>query len=347
MQAWKKVQVQVQVQVKEEFLYDLLRNPKSYNATMPQQKKTTFPENVFPILEKLNDQKIIVACSGWSDSMVLLDLLREKREKRKEKNGGSIKNAPLSRGVKNENESGGFSGQIIVVHVHHGLRDSADRDEKIVRDYCKKHALEFEVLHTDIKKEAKKTKTTIEECARNIRKAWLEEIRMKHDANYILTAHHADDQTETILYRLVKWTNITGLAWIQELSGVYFRPLLWVKKKDILAYAKKNKIPFGHDETNDDTSIPRNLIRHEVIPRLETINPEAGNALARLSKNAQDLKSGFDEFFKKELESCPPSPWDVSAGVLTKEEGGRKVMIKFGGLGKRGASRKNEERGVL
>ena len=86
---------------------------------------------------------------------------------------------------------------------------------------------------------------------------------------------------------------------------MYFRPLLSVKKKDILAYAKKNKIPFGHDETNDDTSIPRNLLRNEVIPRLENINPEAGIALARLSKNAQELKSGFDEFFKKELESCP------------------------------------------
>jgi len=72
--------------------------------------------------------------------------------------------------------------------------------------------LEFEILHADIKKEAKKTKTTIEECARNIRKAWLEEIRVKHSANYILTAHHADDQTETILYRLIKGTSITGLS---------------------------------------------------------------------------------------------------------------------------------------
>ena len=72
-----------------------------------------------------------------------------------------------------------------------------------------------------------------------------------------------------------------------------------MKKKDILAYAKKNKIPFGHDETNDDTSIPRNLLRHEVIPKLEMINAEVGIALSRLSKNAQELKSGFDEFFTK------------------------------------------------
>jgi len=70
-----------------------------------------------------------------------------------------------------------------------------------------------------------------------------------------------------------------------------------VKKKDILAYAKKNNIPFGHDETNDDTSIPRNLIRHQIVPRIEKINPEAGIALSRLSKNAQELKSSFDEFF--------------------------------------------------
>ena len=207
-------------------------------------------------------------------------------------NTGFGQKIPKTKNQKQDNDN-----RIIVAHVHHWLRDSADRDEKIVRDYCKQHELEFEILHADIKKEAKKTKTTIEECARNIRKAWLEEIRVKHSANYILTAHHADDQTETILYRLIKGTSITGLSWIQELSGTYFRPLLWVKKKDILAYAKKNNIPFGHDETNDDTSIPRNLIRHQIVPRIEKINPEAGIALSRLSKNAQELKSSFDEFF--------------------------------------------------
>lgn len=96
------------------------------------------------------------------------------------------------------------SSEIIVAHINHHLRKSAKRDEEIVRKYCAKNNLVFEVLNADIKKEAKRTKTTIEECARNIRKTWLEKIRKKYHADLIATAHHADDQAETILYRITK-----------------------------------------------------------------------------------------------------------------------------------------------
>lgn len=130
---------------------------------------------------------MVLACSGGPDSMVLLDILRKAK--------------------KHED--------IIVAHVNHGLRDSAIRDEDIVVSYCKKHRLTLEVLQADIKKEAKKTKTTIEECARNVRKKWLEEIRKNHQADLIATAHHSDDQAETILYRITKGTGITGLVGIE------------------------------------------------------------------------------------------------------------------------------------
>lgn len=234
---------------------------------MSQQKNTLFPERISPILATVRDSVIVIACSGGVDSMVLLDCVRM-------------------------NNDG-----IIVAHIHHWLRDTADRDEHIVRDYCEKYSLTLEVLHADVQKEAKKTKTTIEECARNIRKAWLEKIREKYHASSILTAHHSDDQVETILYRIIKWTSITGLVGIQEVSGVYLRPLLHVKKTELLSYARVNEVPFGHDETNDDITIPRNLIRHTILPELEKINPEGWNALIRLSKNALELKRGFDEFF--------------------------------------------------
>lgn len=166
------------------------------------------------------------------------------------------------------------SSGLIVAHVHHGLRKSADRDEKIVRDYSSLHKLDFEVLHVDVKKEAKKTKTTIEECARNIRREWFEKIRKKHHADLIATAHHADDQAETLLYRITKGTSITGLVGIEEEIGYYIRPLINVSKKEILRYAEEQSLLYGHDETNDDTSIPRNLLRHEVMGKLQTINPE-------------------------------------------------------------------------
>jgi len=186
---------------------------------------------------------------------------------------------------------------IVVAHIHHGLRESAERDQEIVQEYCVKYDLLYECLRVDIRKEAKKTKTTLEECGRNIRKKWLEEIRIKYKADYILTAHHADDQAETILYRITKGTSITGLSGIAQFSGYYFRPLLTLTKKDILAYNKKHAVPSGYDETNDDTSIPRNLLRQTILPQLQTINPEVAKALSRLSESAQDLKSSFDDYF--------------------------------------------------
>lgn len=153
-----------------------------------------------------------------------------------------------------------------------------------------------------MKKEAKKTKTTIEECARNIRRFFLEEVRKKYEAAHILTAHHADDQAETLLYRITKGTSITGLVGIEETRECYARPLLSVTKKDILQYAQENAVPFGHDETNDDISIPRNRLRHTVIPELKKINPEVVHAVTRLGHSARELKMSFDVFFAEVIE---------------------------------------------
>lgn len=240
---------------------------------MPKTAKITLLQKIAPNLKYWAKKTVLLACSGGPDSMVLLDLLRECKV------------------------------DLIVGHVNHQLRETAMRDEEIVKKYCKKHKLTLEVLTVDVKKEAKKTKTTVEECARNIRKKWLEEMRVKHHADIIATAHHSDDQAETILYRITKGTGITGLVGIQWETEYYSRPLIWVTKSEILDYAKKNKIPYWHDETNNDTTIPRNMLRHEILPKLQTINPEATQSLIRLSQSARELKMSFDVFFREVLKA--------------------------------------------
>jgi len=152
---------------------------------MPKREKITLLQKIAPNLTYLDKKKVLVACSGGPDSMVLLDMLRECKI------------------------------NLVVGHVNHQLRETATRDEEIVKKYCKKHGIALEILTVDVKKEAKKTKTTVEECARNIRKKWLEEIRAKHHADIIATAHHSDDQAETLLYRITKGTGITGLVGIE------------------------------------------------------------------------------------------------------------------------------------
>ncbi len=148
-----------------------------YNIGMSQKKLENLVQKIKKNHIDTHDKKIIVACSGGPDSMVLLDLY--------------VKGILPSSGI-------------IVAHINHNLRKTAKRDETLVEKYCTKHGLIFELLQADIKKEAKKTKTTIEECARNVRKKWLEKIRKKYNADFIATAHHSDDQAETILYRITK-----------------------------------------------------------------------------------------------------------------------------------------------
>jgi bifunctional protein TilS/HprT len=172
---------------------------------MTKTGKNTLLQKISPDILHLSEKKIIVACSGGPDSMVLLDLLCKSKEQR-------AKSTPRRIYDKEQNYSDSI---IVVAHVNHQLRETALRDEKIVRDYCEKNTITIEVLTVDIKKEAKKTKTTVEECARNIRIQWLEEIRLKHHADLIMTAHHSDDQAETILYRITKGTGITGLVGIE------------------------------------------------------------------------------------------------------------------------------------
>ena len=80
------------------------------------------------------------------------------------------------------------------------------------------------------------------------------------------------------------------------------RPLISVSKKEILQYAKENSLHYGHDETNNDVTVPRNLIRHEVLPELQKINPEVAAAVTRMGNSARELKMSFDAFFTEVVE---------------------------------------------
>ncbi len=179
------------------------------------------------------------------------------------------------------------------VHVNHGLRGKAsDGDEKFVRDWAQRHNIPLYVERVDAAALAKKRRSSIEEAARHARYKVFEHTAKKVRADKIVTAHTADDQAETLLWRLIRGS-VSGLAGIptsRPCPGTHakiVRPFLGVFKKDILQYLKRHHIPYRIDHSNKDTQFTRNRIRRRLVPILQKhFNP---SILQTLSQTAQAL----------------------------------------------------------
>jgi tRNA(Ile)-lysidine synthase len=203
---------------------------------------------------------IVVAVSGGADSVVLMDLLEKLQDK--------------------------FSYQLVVAHVHHGLRgETADRDANAVERLANHYGCAFEYRRVNVLEEIKRTGESVETAARRLRYQSLFEINGNYEHSLVATAHHQNDQAETILDRMLRGTGSQGLAGIlpfRSISGVQvIRPLLGVPKKRLLEYARKVALPFEEDETNTWLRYRRNRIRHELIPYLaEFFNPSIVKTLS-------------------------------------------------------------------
>ena len=177
--------------------------------------------------------------------------------------------------------------QVSAVHIHHGLRGKhADNDEAFVRQYCENNGVDLIVYHEDVSALANAEGLTIEEAGRKIRYGDFEVCRQSIGADYILTAHTASDQAETVLMRIIRGTGVDGLVGIPVAHGTVRRPLLSCSRNEIEAYCRDYGIAYVTDETNADMRFTRNRIRHEIIPLLQQINPAVDEALARLSSHA-------------------------------------------------------------
>lgn len=191
---------------------------------------------------------IIVGVSGGADSMALLSVLKKI----------SI-NYPL---------------QIVVAHVNHQLRGrSSALDEQLVRNTAKRYKLDCEVERVDVLAYSKAQKLTLEEAGRNVRRSFFFRLKEQYGASHILTAHHRDDNVETMLFNMIRGSSVRGLSGISMLTKGMIRPLLDFAKEELLDYCKRKNIPFREDATNKDTTITRNYIRHIIIPAIEKINP--------------------------------------------------------------------------
>ncbi|MCM8537410.1 MAG: tRNA lysidine(34) synthetase TilS [Lentisphaeraceae bacterium] len=156
------------------------------------------------------------------------------------------------------------------IHFHHHLREeSADKDAEFCKNFCSQESIPFRKIDLDVNTD-KKNGESIEAAARRLRQKWWQE---NTDTNSIvLLAHHLDDQRENFILRAMRGSSATGLTGFSEskvISGVlYFRPLFYSSRQDILSYLESNKLKWREDESNEDTKFNRNRVRSKIIPEL-------------------------------------------------------------------------------
>ncbi len=172
-----------------------------------------------------------------------------------------------------------------VVTVNHHLRKEASKDCKFVADYCKKFGVECKIFNVDVPTYCKAMKVSEETGARLLRQGVLNSL----DVDWVCTAHHADDNAETVLMHLIRGSGANGSEGIRRESGKFLRPMLSYSRADIEAYAKKYNVPHVYDATNGEVKYTRNFLRHKVIPLLCQLNENAQSNITRFAENiAQD-----------------------------------------------------------
>lgn len=219
---------------------------------------------------------VLLAFSGGVDSSVLLHLLwKDAREH-------------------------GYS--LLLAHVNHGIRgEEALRDRAFCQRMAEKYGLEICFADLDIPALAKESGRSLEEEAREARYAFFKALMTERRIPLLATAHHADDNLETLLFRLARGSSSRGLCGILPTRdfygvGVLTRPLLQATREEILRYAEENQLQYVTDSTNATLSCSRNKLRHQVIPVLEELfeHPQhRATALCEQMRLDEDYWSGY------------------------------------------------------
>lgn len=233
-------------------------------------KDRNFCSRVFLDVQKQkllpNNSHYLLAVSGGLDSMVLLDFFRRFASKK-------------------------FHSRFVVAHLDHGLRTESAEDAEWLKSYCQKRELDFVSQGIAISNLlADSTHSSIEALAREQRYAWLLAQAQKFDCPYIVTAHHANDQAETILMRLIRGSHqgLSGMAYQRELGDKQLiRPFLSLNREELEAYAKHHQIPWREDMSNQNQDFFRNRVRSQLLPLLQNENPQL---LQQLNSHAQNWR---------------------------------------------------------
>ena len=220
---------------------------------------------------------VIIGASGGPDSQFLITILN------------------------NLKEDLGFD--IVLAHLNHLHRKEAENDEDLVRETAEKLNLKFYSRSRSMDDYAKEEKLSSEDAGRRLRYEFFNDLAKKFPNSKIAVAHNKDDQAETVLMRITRGTGLDGLRAMDYENGNIIRPILNIKKREILAYLDKNKIPYAIDHTNFENDYTRNKVRLDVIPKLEEINPNVIDSIYKLSDLARDDLEIIEEVVREKFQA--------------------------------------------
>ena len=239
----------------------------------------------FPFLK---DTKLLIAISGGVDSVVLFHLLHK------------------------------LNYDVSLAHCNFKLRGKeSDLDEKFIKNLNQISSNQIFTIIFDTEKYAKEHKLSTQIAARELRYNWFQKLITEHKFEYVLTAHHADDNLETFLIHLTRGSGLDGFTGIPKVNGNIVRPLLAFSRKEILNYAKDNDIEWREDASNASNKYIRNKIRHQVLPVLKEINPSIFDSFATTIENLQESKQIIEDRIE-----------NIASEVLEKEANFIKIDIE-------------------
>ncbi len=232
-----------------------------------------FKQHINTSFSFLENKKLLIAISGGLDSVVLTHLLNQ------------------------------LMFTISLAHCNFKLRGKeSDSDEISVKNLGEKLNLQTFTVGFDTNYYAKENKLSTQLAARELRYNWFNELIETHQFDYVITAHHADDNLETFLINLSRGTGLEGLTGIPAINNNIVRPLLQFSREEIEQFAKDNAIQWREDASNASTKYIRNKIRHQILPVLKEINPNLLDSFKKTTahlKGSQQIVNDAIESFKK------------------------------------------------
>ena len=280
-------------------------------------KKLTFINQLKNLVHEPEKHTYLLAVSGGADSMVLASLFRDF-----------------------EQETHGTEFRFQVAHINYKLRgNDSDLDQKTVQDFCEKNHIKFHLY--EVSEKDQKPENSIQLWARELRYRFFKEIQEKEKLEFLVTAHHLNDQLETFIINLSKAAGINGLSGIPSNDNNILRPLLNFSKKEIYQFAELNHIEFREDLSNKKNDYLRNRIRNEIVPRLM----EANDHFLDNFRKSSSLLNQTKDFVQKQIQEIENNftVFNQDYKILSKEKLDQESdFVKFEILKKYGFNQEEE-----